>query len=123
MVEKEEGLRQLREQEAKEFAMMQDEFDSEESEDLDPRDKYKWFNFDDKSNYFILSTRNKNIYEENDQVFHFYGRQNNRYLLKNYGFLLAKNKYNSVTFKVLLDFGTLSGQKNDDSDTESDNRV
>ena len=70
-----------------------------------------------------MSTRNKNIYEVDDQVFHFYGRQNNRYLQKNYGFLLAKNKYNSVTFKVLLDFGTKSGPKNEDSDTESDNRV
>ena len=66
MVEKEEGLKQLREQEAKEFEMMQNEFDSEESEELDPRDKYAWFNFDDKSNFFILSTRNKNIYEVDD---------------------------------------------------------
>lgn len=47
----------------------------------------------------------KHTYKPNDQVFHCYGRRDNQYLLANYGFCLNYNKYNSLNFKVNIDFG------------------
>ena len=42
--------------------------------------------------------------EKDAQVYVCYGRRSNRYLLSAYGFLLAKNKYNALSFRVWLDF-------------------
>ena len=62
----------------------------------------------------------KNIYLKNDQVFHCYGRRSNNYLLNYYGFCLQNNKYNTLKFKVNIDFGWRekkelnSNQDNDD---------
>jgi len=46
----------------------------------------------------------KNTYKKDDQVFHCYGRRSNQYLLAYYGFCLQDNKYNSLRFKVNIDF-------------------
>lgn len=65
-------------------------------------------------------------------MFHCYGRRTNRYLLGNYGFSLENNKYNSLAFRVWLDFNdpnTLksrqeerekAGKNNDDYDSEDE---
>ena len=37
-------------------------------------------------------------------IFHCYGRRTNRFLLLNYGFCLNNNKYNSLTFRVWINF-------------------
>ena len=42
--------------------------------------------------------------EKDDQVYICYGRRSNRYLLSAYGFTLASNKYNTLSFRVWLDF-------------------
>jgi hypothetical protein len=47
----------------------------------------------------------KHVYKQDDQIFHCYGRRTNQYLLRNYGFALRSNKYNSLRFRVNVDFG------------------
>ncbi len=37
-------------------------------------------------------------------MFHCYGRRTNRFLLLNYGFCLNNNKYNSLSFRVWINF-------------------
>ena len=46
----------------------------------------------------------RHCYLKNEQVFHCYGRTNNKDLLRQYGFCLTENKYNSFKFKVNIDF-------------------
>ena len=48
------------------------------------------------------------MYHKNDQIFHCYGRRSNRYLLSNYGFCLNTNKYDTLKFKIQLDFGWIN---------------
>ena len=74
--------------------------DSDEDEE-----DFAWYDINDADTYFVLSTGNKLIYQQNDQVFHHYGRRTNQYLIANYGFCLQVNKYNGLKFKVNLDFG------------------
>ena len=52
----------------------------------------------------MLCTKYKNVYEKGQQVFHCYGRRTNRFLLLNYGFCLNNNKYNSLSFRVWINF-------------------
>jgi len=52
------------------------------------------------------------MYQKDDQIFHCYGRRSNRYLLSNYGFCLNTNKYDTLRFKIQLDFGWIN--KTDD---------
>ena len=40
--------------------------------------------------------------EKGEQLFNSYGSRNNRFLLMWYGFSLDKNKYNSVSLRLVL---------------------
>lgn len=51
-----------------------------------------------------MTTRNNNFFEKDTQVLCCYGRRSNTYLMPAYGFCLANNKYNSLRFKVWIDF-------------------
>ena len=74
------------------------------SDEEDDEENFSWFKDTDPDNYFCLCTRNKNLITQNQQIYVCYGRRSNRYLLSAYGFLLEKNKYNSLAFRVWLDF-------------------
>lgn len=63
--------------------------------------------------YFQMGSKYKNIYEQRDQVFHCYGRRTNRFLLVNYGFCLRNNKYDSLSFRVWVDFDWHNKQHTD----------
>lgn len=78
------------------------EYDS--SEESDEEENFGWWEYNDKNMYFQMGTKYKNIYKEKDQVFHCYGRRTNRFLLVNYGFCLRNNKYDSLSFRVWVNF-------------------
>lgn len=51
-----------------------------------------------------MTTRNNDFFEKDSQVLCCYGRRSNTYLMAVYGFCLQNNKYNSLRFKVWVDF-------------------
>ena len=62
-----------------------------------------------------MGTKYKSFYKKGDQLFNCYGRRTNRFLLLNYGFCLRHNKYNSLGFKVFVNF---AGNKNKEKKEE-----
>ena len=70
----------------------------------DWNEDFSWFDVENDDNYFCLSTKFKNNFQKDRQIYHCYGRRTNRHLLNVYGFVLENNKYNSLQFMVILDF-------------------
>jgi len=104
---------------------MQVEYNSSEGE-TDDEENYLWYRDTDPDSYFTLCTKHKTYFEKDTQLYHCYGRRNNRYLIANYGFCLGHNKYNSLAFKVWLDFNKKSEDKkptNINDLEEDDNRI
>jgi len=97
-------MRLLKEQSDAEWKAMEAELHSSDEEIAEQQENMAWWDWHDKDNYFTLTTKYKNIYGKGEQIYHCYGRATNRYLLNNYGFCLPTNKYNSLTFRVWLDF-------------------
>jgi len=97
-------MKLLREQDAAEWAKLVEECDHSEDDD-EEEENFAWYNMEDDNTYFTLTTSTKNVFKKNDQLFICYGRTSNQYLLNNYGFSLANNKYNSLRFRVNVDFG------------------
>ena len=102
MWEKEQKHLLLKEKEEEAITKAFSEFNN--SSDDDEEENFAWYDINDKDTYFVLNTQNKLVYKADDQVFICYGRRTNQYLLGNYGFSLSKNKWNSLNFKVHLDF-------------------
>lgn len=92
----------LKEQDEEEWSKMTEEYNSSEEED--DEENFAWYKGEDDQTYFTLCTKYKNIYNPGQQVFHCYGRRTNRFLLLNYGFCLNNNKYNSLSFRVWINF-------------------
>ena len=99
----------MREQEDRVYRESTTEYLSSDEEDLE--ENYSWYKDTDTDNYFCLCTRTKNIIEKDQQVYVCYGRRSNRYLLSAYGFCLQQNKYNSLAFRVWLDFSEKDAAK------------
>jgi hypothetical protein len=93
----------LKLQDETEWAKMVEDVNDDSDED-DEEENFAWYNINDVDTYFVLCTMTKQVYNKDDQVFHCYGRRTNQYLLRNYGFALRSNKYNSLKFKVNIDF-------------------
>ena len=91
---------------------MTEEYNS--SEEDDDEENFAWYDKDDDQTYFVLCTKHKNIYNPGQQVFHCYGRRTNRFLLLNYGFCLNNNKYNSLSFRVWVNFNWQEEKKKDE---------
>ena len=51
-----------------------------------------------------MYARHRTCYRKGDQLLNSYGARDNRHLLTNYGFTIRQNKYNSLGFKVFLNF-------------------
>lgn len=51
-----------------------------------------------------MGTKFSSRYLKGDQLFNCYGRRTNRFLLVNYGFCFRNNKYNSLGFKVFVNY-------------------
>ena len=51
-----------------------------------------------------MSSRHRTCYRKGDQLLNSYGCRTNRFLLTNYGFTIRQNKYNSLGFKVFVNF-------------------
>ena len=102
LYDKEQRMRVLKEQDEDEWAKMTQEYNSSEEED--DEENFAWYKPNDKETYFVLCTKHKNVYNVGQQVFHCYGRRTNRFLLLNYGFCLNNNKYNSLSFRVWVNF-------------------
>ncbi len=73
---------------------------------FDESENYEWWRGidDDRGVYFAMGTKFSSFYRKNDQLFNCYGRRTNRFLLINYGFCLRHNKYNSLGFKVFVNY-------------------
>lgn len=56
---------------------------------------------DHKTTYFIMASR-KPI-KKNEEVYNFYGRRSNKFLLTGYNFVLEENKYDSFAFRINID--------------------
>ena len=97
-------MKLLREQDEAEWAKLVEECDHSDDDD-EEEENFAWYNMEDADTYFTLTTATKHTFKKNDQLFICYGRTSNQYLLNNYGFSLANNKYNSLRFRVNLDFG------------------
>lgn len=41
--------------------------------------------------------------KKNEQVYNFYGRRSNKFLLSGYNFVLEDNKYDSFAFRINID--------------------
>ena len=54
----------------------------------------------------MLVNNNRMTFEKGDQVYYCYGNRSNRYLLINYGFCFADNRYESVEISLKLDVDT-----------------
>ena len=57
-----------------------------------------------------MNTRHHTAYRKGDQLFNSYGLRNNRFLITNYGFTLRHNKYNSLGFKVFVNYSNDKNQ-------------
>lgn len=44
-------------------------------------EEFKWWNYDDKETYFVLTTKRKSTYKKGEQIFNCYGRRSNKFLL------------------------------------------
>ena len=132
LYEEEQRMKLLKEQDEEEWAKMTEEYNSSEEED--DEENFAWYKDDDKDTYFVLCTKYKNVYGPNQQVFHCYGRRTNRFLLLNYGFCLNNNKYNSLSFRVWVNFNWQEEKKKEQEklakgivdngeEEEEDNRI
>ena len=65
---------------------------------------FGWWDYELPHVYYAMCTKYKNFYKKGDQLFNCYGRRTNRFLLLSYGFCLRHNKYNSLGFKVFVNF-------------------
>jgi hypothetical protein len=75
------------------------------SEEPEQNEAYsKWFNPDDEDVYFSMNSRHRSCYRHGDQLFNSYGLRTNRFLILNYGFAIRQNKYNSLGFKVFVNY-------------------
>lgn len=132
LYDKEQRMKILKEQDEEEWAKMTEEYNSSEEED--DEENFAWYNHEDDQTYFVLCSKHKNIYNVGQQVFHCYGRRTNRFLLLNYGFCLNNNKYNSLSFRVWVNFNwqeerakkevqKQQSSKSDSDEEEKDNRI
>ena len=117
LYEKEQRMKILKEQDDFEWAKMTEEYNSSEEED--DEENFAWYDHKDNETYFVLCTKYKNIYQPGQQVFHCYGRRTNRFLLLNYGFCLNNNKYNSLSFRVWINFNWQEEKKKEEARKEA----
>ena len=64
----------------------------------------KWWKPTMPNVYFAMSARHRTCYRKGDQLLNSYGCRTNRFLLTNYGFTIRQNKYNSLGFKVFVNY-------------------
>jgi hypothetical protein len=83
----------------KRFGVLNEDFD-------DTNEDFRaWLDYDnDGPVYYAMGTKYKTSYKKGDQLFNCYGLRTNRFLLLNYGFCLRNNKYNSLGFKVFVNY-------------------
>ena len=90
---------------------------SEESEEIE---NFGWYQHSDPDNYFILTTREQNVFKKDQQIYLCYGRRTNSYLLASYGFVLGTNVFNNLCFSANIDFSQKIGDpKNENADEEN----
>jgi hypothetical protein len=98
-------LKLLRKNEQADWDRLDKDWDSSEEEVDDAVNNFIWYRGDqDPDNYFTMMTRHNDFIEKDCQVLCCYGRRSNTYLMPAYGFCLQNNKYNSLRFKVWVDF-------------------
>ena len=62
--------------------------------------------------YFAMNTRAATSYRKGDQLFNSYGMRGNRFLIHHYGFTMRHNRYNSLGFKVFVNYEDENEKKN-----------
>jgi hypothetical protein len=87
-----------------------------EIEENEEQENFSWWSHDDDKTYYAMGAKYKTGYRQGDQLFNCYGKfdtvlisfeiglRTNRFLLLNYGFCLRNNKYNSLGFKVFVNY-------------------
>jgi hypothetical protein len=80
-----------------------EKFDSDSYEDVD--EDYDWYKPSKHQNdtYFCMINQERRTLKKGEQAWNCYGNRSNRFLLLNYGFCFANNRYDSYSFKVKMD--------------------
>ena len=78
--------------------------DNQEDDYYDMNEDFTWWNHFDENVYYAMGAKFKTYYRKGDQLFNCYGLRTNRFLMLNYGFCLRNNKYNSLGFKVFVNY-------------------
>lgn len=95
----------LRQHDQTDWDKYERDWDSSEDDNEDAVNNFIWYKGPaDPDNYFTMSTRSNDSFEKDQQILCCYGRRSNTYLMAVYGFCLKNNKYNSLRFKVWVDF-------------------
>jgi hypothetical protein len=96
-------------QSTKEEEKMQEEFDNiPDEDDFLPDEKWE----DDKFDYFVMKTSEKDTFEDHTQMYFCYGRLSNRLLLFRYGCSIEFNKYDHVHIRInYLDYLGTEGKR------------
>mmetsp|Transcript_16030 Transcript_16030/g.15450 ORF Transcript_16030/g.15450 Transcript_16030/m.15450 type:complete len:201 (+) Transcript_16030:607-1209(+) len=89
-----------------------------EEDEGEPENFKDWWHFQDDHGYYAMGTKSKAFYQKGDQLFNCYGRRTNRFLLLNYGFCLRQNKYNSLGFKVFVNFKKQNNEEKKEEDND-----
>ncbi|CDW88807.1 set domain protein [Stylonychia lemnae] len=77
---------------------------NQDNELYDVDEDFSWWSYYDEKVYYAMGAKFKTYYQKGDQLFNCYGLRTNRFLLINYGFCLRNNKYNSLGFKVFINY-------------------
>jgi hypothetical protein len=92
-------------------------------EDSELNENFTWIDYEkDGEIYYAMGTKYKTSYRKGDQLFNCYGLRTNRFLLLNYGFCLRNNKYNSLGFKVFVNYKPAEKSKDEDNDETDESR-
>jgi hypothetical protein len=73
-----------------------------ESEESD--EEFGWYSKDiDNQTYFVFVNNNRKAFQKGKEVFYCYGNRSSKYLLINYGFTFANNRYASYPINLRMD--------------------
>ena len=88
-------------------ASNQSESESSSEESDETSEDFEWYNPNakmDKDTYFTYVNKDRKSFDKGDQVYYCYGNRSNKFLLINYGFCYADNKYDSYEILVKKEF-------------------
>lgn len=78
--------------------------ESEESASEESDEEFDWYSRKlDNETYFVFVNNNRQPFEKGKEVYYCYGNRSSKYLLVNYGFTFANNRYASYPINLRMD--------------------